>query len=597
MARLPDVTTFGSRPTPNPTGGIAGYQATTGAEELLGETLRDVSKDFEQHLDEINTLRAEEALNKLYESQLELTMGEKGFSNLKSGDAATSQFDKDYLKQFNEVAKQIENTLSTPEQKMKYQKRAGMARVQFEENMAQHKLRQGEVYSKQVFESIGETTARVAAASYANPADVAAQSERLKAATQAFAKRNGMDAQTTESLMIEQESGLSMAVLNAMMNDGNDIAAKNYFDSVKDRMTVVDRSTAEKNLDIISTAGEALRGADEIWAAAGPRGLNAPVQNFKMEQMVRDRWGSDPKLVGAIIGELRSRSSAHAAEQAEVTDAGKSAVLSMFNDGQSAAQVMQSQAYRGLAGDDQTTVSDYMQNRQYTAQQRQRAEKSYQDQQLAINGRRVYWGITADMPYLASLSEDAIRAMEPEIGLDAVGDLLTVKRRLNSPKKIAAAEIDEDLFKTIAAEVLPVFEKSTPELQEKMVRLKNTVEETIADAQSDGRKLTRDQKSELMRSIIDQTVMVDRSFATDKSTTAATVLPDERGDIYIPIKEIPPEEMSAAIKYLRSIGVAGQSESDQEITRRFQRRIERAVGIRQVGGTQMDAISILNGDE
>lgn len=597
MARLPDVTTLGSRPTPRPSGGVAGYRPITGEETTIGETLMDVGTLFERDLDEINTLRAEDATNKLHERAIDLSMGEDGYARLKSGDAATHPFEKDYQDRLNAASKEIEATLSTPEQKLKYRLRASGIRTQFVKGMWAHKLAQSEIYDKDVYTSTIETSARVAAADPTNVDNAAAQALRASEAARIYSRRQGDDEKIAASRTIEAESAVHSAVIEAQLNAGQDQLAMRFFNGVKDRMTDKDRSDAERKLEISSTAGEALRGADEVWEQAGPQGPYDPARIFQMEQIVRDRWGDNPKVVNAIIGELRSRASAHAAEQAEITDAGKADALSLFNEGRSAAQVMQSPAYRNLAGDDQASLLTYMQNQEYTQQQRGRAEQAYQDKQLAINGRRVYWGLTGDKAYLASLSENAIMAMEPDIGLDAVGDLLTAKRKLDSPAKILEATLDADQFKTIASEVLPVFEDSDPHIQERLVRLRDTVEEAIAVEQSGGRKLTREQKGKIMQEIIDKDVMIDKSFRRDPSRPAATVLPDERGEVYTPIDQIPPDHVSKAIEYLRSIGVVGQGETDQEAKARHQRRIERAVGVRQVGGSEMDAIKILQGED
>src|SRR5690242_15769305 len=121
MAQIPDFTALGPTPPPQLPRGQAAVnvrladriQEPARAEIAAGGTLEEAAN----HLDTINTLKAEDAFNQLRQKQLELTTGPEGFAQVRGGDAIDPKFYPQATQRFDEATTEVGDTLTNDRQR------------------------------------------------------------------------------------------------------------------------------------------------------------------------------------------------------------------------------------------------------------------------------------------------------------------------------------------------------------------------------------------------------------------------------------------------------------------------------------------------
>lgn len=240
MARLPDVTTLGNRPTPKPVGEVVTYKPTTGAEGAIGQALVNVGssierirKEMEKEQERQDTLRAEDSFNQLQAKRLELTDGEDGFHVKKAGDAVNQPIISDYGTKFKSAATEIEESLANDRQREMFRRRAAVADIQFNQDLARHVTREREVYSKQVFDGGVAVEMKNAATSWNDPSAVGFSIERIGGLVEQQAKSFGWADDKKEAVKFEKISNLHSGVVMQMVADDSLAQAKEYFTANK----------------------------------------------------------------------------------------------------------------------------------------------------------------------------------------------------------------------------------------------------------------------------------------------------------------------------------------------------------------------------
>lgn len=254
MPKLPDATSLGQRPVPQPGGGTASFnppdeggaaRIVTGAGQIVegaGRMVRGVGNQLEGAGDEmfraykvekdrLDTLRAEDAYSRLRERQLDLTVGEQnGFTKIRAGDAIKPGFYNDYNSRFTAAAKEIAEGLDDDEQRGKFRLRASAAALQYRENLLQHISREGDVYAKQVYEGTLRTETRLSTAEWQNPNAVDGALMRIGASITDAAKRFGWSPEYTEAQRQQAFGAVHSAVIGQALASHDFRYAKEWYD-------------------------------------------------------------------------------------------------------------------------------------------------------------------------------------------------------------------------------------------------------------------------------------------------------------------------------------------------------------------------------
>lgn len=203
MPRLPDYTALGETPTPQPAGGVVGYNppdrrqvgagllaagrdvedmanmATASAQRSKEEAeraAREAAALVKQANERQDVMVAQAAVNRLQAQGLELEAGEGGFQSVMGGGVVGQKFVDGYQQKFNDVATQIEQGLTNDNQRRLYQQRAPVAALQFRSGLLRHQATQTAKFNEQTETDTVDLARRQI---FANPLDPQAQSAGL----------------------------------------------------------------------------------------------------------------------------------------------------------------------------------------------------------------------------------------------------------------------------------------------------------------------------------------------------------------------------------------------------------------------------------
>ena len=616
MARLPTAEQLGQRPTPQARGGISrldlkaprqGQQAAAlddfgKAIKGLGGTLAQLAIKEKMELDEA---RIEEATSMYQNGLLKFELDEKeGFVNILTGEAVKRPLAEEYKTKREDLVKEIEKTLGDDTQRTAFGNRVNVANRQFDARLFRHVAEQSRAYQSTVSAGVVATERRLAALNWSQPGQIEMSILRTGMEVERKARLDGLnpddegDRQVIDTLKIINETQIHSDVVDQMILQGKDIAAAQYYEGVKSRLTPEALTVMGTKVRSSAVEGQAIRGADTAWQAMGPQNLNDPVRLDLMENFIRDRYKDDPKAMKAAVQDLRSRATAHRDGQQEYNASNKAKIIDAFQNGADLKKLQAMPEYWAIGDEERTKLRDYIVDAGWTQQQRARSEASYREGEKASAGFQKYWELS-NPQVLSIMSEAQIMALVPELGMANTQGLLKMKRSMNTPDKVRAATIDSELFNVLAADagLDPYTRQMSPGDKEYLGRLRNQVETSIDTAQQQlGRSLTRKEKEEVMRAEVDKKVLVDK-WGKDPKIPAAVVRPDQRQNIYVPLKEIDPGWAAQALNYMRSTGSIPVNLTDEEAKKQYRGRLERAYAISITGGTSEEGRKALEGDQ
>lgn len=614
-----------------------------------------IIQEEERQADQIAVLDAD---NRLAEAESALLYDPKtGVLNRKGKNAFTAP--EEAGAEWEKRTSEVEQSLTSERQQLVFRERAANRWQSIRNAVSRHVAGEIQQYDNETANAALGNRLDAAIRSNGEPHAVETAIVETTAIVADYGKRNGWSPDVLAEKQATAVSRIHAGVIEQMLSLGRDLDASAYFEDNKDAIAAAQLPAIEKALEQSSTDGAGMRAADAVWKQLGPKGTNDPVKIATMEQALRDlaegragqaaktgiidriengiavieveddkgeltfierpvkglagaREGAtvtlsegtedspalSPKVIKAAIAELRSRAQAFNAEQAETTAANKATLLGAFNEGASLADIKSRREYRALSGAEQESLSSYIEGR--TTQRSDRAEADLAKRQFGA-----YWQLSSAKA-LNSMSENTILALEPTLGRTLVSQLMQQKRALGArdaaaEARVLAATIDDDLFKTVAADagLNPYGTGLTDEEKETLGRLKVSVENEIARIQEKAnRPITQSEKREVMQRIVDTKVMRD-TWGSDESQIAATVRRGTDGrlpsDLYVPIGAVPTDYQKAALNWLRSVGSIKAGTDDAKALAQLSDRIGKAYAARLAGGTTEEIQAILRG--
>lgn len=255
MPKMPDVTAFGQRPTPEPPMGVVAVRGASGAETVVGESIMQVGRQlgatakewaetFRVEKERADRVRAEDAFSKLEDARLDLTIGkDNGFTNRKGAAAIDGKLPDEYLKRFEEAQKGIAAGLADDEQRRLFGLRASVSRRAFMQNLQTHIGREDSAYRKQVFESSIDVATRAATADWQNPDAVKGQLARIGATIDEQAKDQGWAPEVSQALKQQAASKVHAAIIGQALASEQTTYARKWYEQHKDD---IDPQTAQR---------------------------------------------------------------------------------------------------------------------------------------------------------------------------------------------------------------------------------------------------------------------------------------------------------------------------------------------------------------
>lgn len=318
MAKIPQD--IGQLRTPQPSGGVAGYQVQSG--EQVGQIVAGTGRMLQAagaHLaaggealfarakveqDRFDTLKAEDAYNQLRGAQNDLTLGEEnGFKNKLGSQAMGPEFLTDYTKRFEFTASGIEEKLGNDRQREKFRQRAMVASEQYGHELLNHIANQTGVYRKQVAEGTIATEIRSASGRWDDPLAVAVSLLTIQNAVAERADAEGWSPEYRDAVTMEKQGQVHSTVIGQAIASGQWQYAEKWFDNHR---AEIDPATAKQLERAVEdgtqkqiTAGYT---SDFLAGRDSPKALSA------LEQRVTADGKLDDTRKNALLGRIISRS-------------------------------------------------------------------------------------------------------------------------------------------------------------------------------------------------------------------------------------------------------------------------------------------------
>jgi hypothetical protein len=240
MPKLPDLS-LQERPSVRPNLGItpanesySGLGVGAQAIQGLGHSMLQASEIARQEEDRLNTLRAEDAYNQYRQRQLDYTLGPQGFMNIRGADAVNRPLGQEYGSKLSDEARNLAEMLGNDRQKEMFGKRVAVANLQFNEQLMRHQVNESENYSKSVLTNTIDTEIQSATANYNSPNDIAASSERMRAAINTYGQGR-LSQEEISNLTYKAESQLTAGVIEAWRQN-DPIGALQQFQDLKEQI-------------------------------------------------------------------------------------------------------------------------------------------------------------------------------------------------------------------------------------------------------------------------------------------------------------------------------------------------------------------------
>ena len=267
MKQIPDATQQ-ERPTPQPVAGLASYRSDFGGGEVLGQAVQKAGQDLTAGGNEIyararveqekfDSVRADEAVTALRQKQLDLTLGNTGYTNYKGANALNRPLIEDYSQQFTEARAEIGKSLKTENQRRLFDAHANVAFQQYQEGLLRYTIGQSDVHAKEVTAAKIVTETRMAVANWESPLDVKVSLLNIEEALKAQGEREGWDPDMLAAKRIEAESKVHSAVVGQAIATGNLVYAQDWYEKNKadidlntaKALEVATKNAAQRQLD------------------------------------------------------------------------------------------------------------------------------------------------------------------------------------------------------------------------------------------------------------------------------------------------------------------------------------------------------------
>lgn len=380
-----------------------------------------------------------------------------------------------------------------------------------------------------------------------------------------FAARRGLSSDVLDAMNLDDTTALHTEIIKQTVTK-DPTAAKAYFEANKKQINGKSYDEITKLVDTASAANDGEKLADKVWTDQGPKSYNDPVVLDKMEEAVRKQFPEDAARRKSAISALRERVAAHNASQAEVKAGAINSVMDIYSKTKSLAAVQKTPEWQALGGSDRVKIEEHITNAQNAQLNRSNALLNRdnlleQREQTALRRR----GTAAYLAYsnpvtLNGMSEAQVQSLLPALG-NELTTLLMEKKRGLTPKTLAAANIDNDDFNSIAGGLgLKPFSNNHDD-KAAVGEVKSRVERLLdIEQQRNGKPLTREQKNLIVKNEIAKTVSVSGFWSND-TKPVITLTPNDLAKIIVPPKDKPLVE--AALK------AEGIAVNDTNIRRRY----------------------------
>jgi len=348
--------------------------------------------------------------------------------------------------------------------------------------------------------------------------------------------------------MVKDQPVVLLAQIDAAKKRGDKKSSGNaYLDLLPPTEWDTYIKAAQSNTDALAIDAN----VNTIWSSLGPQRdmdpVNVDVMRKAIDKQMSDRSPAERKAAYALLDD---KARIHNFSANERNAAKVSGVWNLVLANKPLSEIVRSPEFSQLDGTTKIKIQSEI--------------ESFRKKDVDPVGRmNRYLEFTKDPAALAAMTPNEIMSKSDILGEELTIRLLDKRQALNDPANVIEARMDEDTFKRLAddANLNPYDTKKSEKDRAALGRLKTTVEQKIDIQQQNlKRKLSPQEKEDIMRKELDNKVMVD-VFGRDKEMPIALVEQDKLGDTYVVVQgvevklnSIPAQSRNMIIRQLRAAG-------------------------------------------
>lgn len=342
---------------------------------------------------------------------------------------------------------------------------------------------------------------------------------------------------------------------------GLSAAQAKFYGGAKNFMTKSALAEAEAKIQVASTLGEGQRGSNDIWSALGPKGDRDAIQLDKMMDEARKRYADDPKVLHAVEQGLREKTSTFNAAARERTEAAGSVVWSRIEKGARLEDIRRSPEFLSLPGREQTTIRDYLTDREHTLGNRGPATDwnvYYNLSQMASSQttRGEFMRLNLNSAeYRSRLSNEDFKHFAAQQAALRSGNEKEAER-LSASERVQGQIVDQALL-SMGLDPTPN-EKTSESKRSQIIQFRRTIREQVRSLEQRTGKNATDAD---VQSIVDN--MIVKGINPSSGVLGLPIFRDERRvyelkpgeNIVVDVKDIPRDERAKIEDALRRNGM------------------------------------------
>lgn len=262
---------------------------------IAASTSRDLQKFILNEKRKADDISVQEFSNEAIRIKNDMIYGENGIASKRGRqileEDVVGDSDKEFDARINDAASRF---LKNGAQKQFGSQVRNKIFADFNESRQKHIFTESRNYSAQVHEESRKTYIADAKQNYHNQEIVNESEQRLRAITNSQAQDEGRSPEWLENTLEKSVSELHTGVVDSMLADGQDRAAKTYFESKEKLFTGDDRDRLKRSIETSSIRGESQRLALEIVNKHGTNVTSAlravdKIKDPKLEDETRRR--------------------------------------------------------------------------------------------------------------------------------------------------------------------------------------------------------------------------------------------------------------------------------------------------------------------
>ena len=239
------------RPTPVPSTAVtsvpAPQQSMAGPEALAatGQINERMAQETDQYALHLDTLQAQDALNRLRAKREELTFGDQGFTKIKGGDvikpnAAGEPMLDSFKNKFQAVSDDIGRDLS-PRARQMFDPHAGAEKQSFLAQVGTHQITETEHFGRETLKGGLAQDQAEASRSFSDPAVIDQMRQRSEERARKYALSQGMSPEAADAAALAAGSNIVSVAIKSLLATGAQRQALAYFDANHDKLDANDR--------------------------------------------------------------------------------------------------------------------------------------------------------------------------------------------------------------------------------------------------------------------------------------------------------------------------------------------------------------------